>query len=107
MSNIDLNEMKEEDLIKIIKNALNEGYRILQTEWMDEWEREEGCPSVCYELDDEDLEDFEEDVFMIFPEYTKNGCSELNFVKESEYIEFYHGEYGDEYISSDAMQFLV
>lgn len=106
MSNINFDDMNEEDLVKIIKNALSEGYSILQTEWLDEWEREEGCPSVSYELDECDLEDWEENVFMIFPEYTKNGCSELNFIKGNEYIEFYHGEYGDEYISLEAMQFL-
>ena len=94
----------------IVKKALKKGYKIRKTEWLDNWEREEGCPSVDHYLDDEDLEEFYEyeDSFYIFPEEpSKYGCAELNFVKGSEYICFYHIERGDEYICSDCLCFLT
>ena len=36
----------ERELVEeIIRHAVKQGYSILITEWIDEWEREEGCPS--------------------------------------------------------------
>lgn len=99
-------DFSEEQLVEIIKNALSEGYKIHLTEWCDEWEREEGCPSISYDLNEEDLEDYEEDVYSVLPECTKHGCSELNFIKDDEYICFYHIEYGEEYICKEALEFL-
>lgn len=96
----------EEQLIQIISNALEEGYKLKLTEWMDEWEREEGCPSIEYELDKEDYAGYKEDVYSILPEETKHGCGELNIVKNNEYICFYHIEKGDEYICAEALDFL-
>ena len=99
-------DFDENMLITIIKNALKEGYKLLLTEWMDEWEREEGCPSINYELDIDDYYEYEEDVWSILPEENKYGCGELNFVKENEYICFYHIENGDEYICEESLVFL-
>lgn len=100
----------EEQLIEIVRKALNKGYKLLLTEWVDEWEREEGCPSVCHELAEENYKDFEENIYSILPDYSntysRGGCSELNIVKDNEYICFYHDEYGDNYICKEALDFL-
>ena len=94
-----------DDLELIVEKALAEGYKILLTEWLDEWEREEGCPSICYELDYEDI--YTEYGDLNVPEETKYGCAEWNFVKDDEYIFGYHIERGDEYICLEAfIEFL-
>lgn len=69
-------DFSEEQLVEIIKNVL------------------------------EDLEGYKEDVYSILPECTKYGCSELNVVKDNEYICFYHIEYKEEYICKEALNFL-
>ena len=102
-------DFNEEMLIKIIKNALASGYQIKNTEWLDNWERGEGCPSIDYCLDEDDLADFnddEENVWDLLPEENKYGCAELNFVKDDDYISFYHIESGDEYIHKNCLCFL-
>lgn len=100
----------EEQLVEVIKKALSEGYSLLLTEWVNEWEREEGCPSVCYELSEEEYKGYEEDVYSVLPDYSSNysrgGCSELNLIKDGEYICFYHDEYEDNYICKEALDFM-
>lgn len=101
-------DFEEEDLINIVKNALKEGYEIRYTEWLDNFERSEGIPSIDYNLDEEDLSSFikNDDIYSILPEVNKYGCAELNFVKNNEYICFYHIERSDEYVCNEAYVFI-
>lgn len=95
-----INNFTDEQIEIIIKNATEEGYKAQVTKWLDSWEREEGCPSECYY----DLEEFISNGYSL--DYEKCGCSELNFVKDNEYINFYHIEANDKYICDDALVFL-
>ncbi len=104
-------DFEAKDLTKIVRNALKEGYKIRYTEWLDNYEREEGLPSIDYYLDEEDLVTFKEeedenDIYSILPEANKYGCVELNFVKNNEYICFYHIERSDEYVCNEAYVFI-
>jgi len=96
--------LTDEEMKTIIKNALNEGYEVRRTEWLDEWERDMGEPSVCYELDEGDLEEYEYNPCLILEDYPKDGCAELNFVKDDEYINFYHIERTEEYFEAEAIE---
>ena len=92
----------EEKLIEICKRALQEGYSFVQTIWYDSYEREEGVPSGGCTISKEEVKKAieNEDIFEILPENPGcGGCAELNFIKKTEYIEFYHVEDYDEFLT--------
>jgi hypothetical protein len=100
-------DFTEQVLKEIVKRALEEGYEIRITEWMDEWEREEGCQSVCFNISKEEFyEEYEGSINAILPECTKHGCGELNLTKENDYICCYHVEYTEEYICRESLDFI-
>jgi hypothetical protein len=99
-----------EDMISnIIKNALIEGYIIRCSGWLNEWEREEGCPSEEYDIDPQKRDSNEcfidshgMPVYEL-PEYPQDGCREWNFVKDDKYITFFHTEKSNTYINQEAI----
>lgn len=94
----------DEDLVPIVENALAEGYQIQETIWVDEWEREEGEPSICEIVDPEEIY---KDGILNLPstdDYTRGACAEWNFVKDDEYICFFHTEHACEYLCKEAVE---
>jgi hypothetical protein len=98
----------EKELVEeIIRHAIKQGYSILITEWIDEWEREEGCPSGQRTITPEKYyKNYEGKEYLLLPDYTKYGCSELNFTKDDEYICCYHIELSDEYICKECLELI-
>ena len=92
---------------EIIRHAMKKGYNIQITEWIDEWEREEGCPSISRLISSEKYyKEYEGREYYLLPKSNKYGCSELNFIKGSEYVCFYHTELNDTYICEEALDLI-